>query len=235
MQGGNPSGVLLLACAVVAVTIYAANTLFLAPQQRGSQQIEAVEALALEVEKLNGRYDQLLENQLSVQKSLAGLPSGPAIGNSTSQPDARLFASKLAEIEQELVSIRRSQEQVAVHEPLTARVDREALSEIDAANRIGQALYEADYGPPPQGQEALLSSAFDSAGIGGSDAQVSCKSTVCKVTYRSDEAGANALPGVASLDDRLIGELTEGYGRDLRIHHATDESGNQVMYIQERR
>jgi hypothetical protein len=238
MKKGYAHKSLLLVCTSVAFLMYIASVFVLGPQQaRDAQQLEAITALTLEVEKLAARHAQLVEDQRSMHEKFEGFTQRPSDDIASSQRDVQRFASKLEQLERDLAAIGQVQENRAqTSESLGEKLLTETLKGADSPNLIGEKLYKSDYGAALEGREERLSAAFDSAGVNGGLAQVSCKSTICKVTYRADEMNISGISGVSALDDRLVNELTEGYrGADLRMHHGSDESGNRVMYIEERR
>jgi hypothetical protein len=96
-------------------------------------------------------------------------------------------------------------------------------------------LYEADFETPRGQREALLESVFDDAPGDMALGSVTCKSSICKVTYALAQGDKRSSTQLNAANDLLVNGISTAYGgADLDVLRGTDQYGNQVLYIQER-
>lgn len=142
-------------------------------------------------------------------------------------------------------------EHVVDYLPQTRREGREYESAVAPGRQLGQRgaqpvtrlnyvpnapaeqAFESDVGAPLDEQSyaqiADVFHAFDS--VNASD--ISCKSSVCRVTYsKANPSGAHSVAS-DEVDFSLVEKLSESLGvDDLDVRYARDEQGSEVMYIQ---
>ena len=145
---------------------------------------------------------------------------------------------RVEEVERALASLNeKTTESSPDHSISAIAALRTRLTESTSGNRIaykhGEALFQSDYGSSIGYQEQTLLNVFRGANDNIGLKDVSCKSTICKVTYQIANVDSLSSGGINSAKDSLINDISDGYeNANLHIIHGADEYGNQVMYIQ---
>ena len=99
----------------------------------------------------------------------------------------------------------------------------------------GEELFEKDYETARGLREEAVEAAFSDAPAKFALQEVSCRSSICKITYRLQSPEELSSSAINASNDFLVNGISAAYGGvDLDVLRGTDQYGNQVLYIQER-